>query len=146
MERIGIASDHAGFELKEFVRVLLDKRDVPYIDYGTYTTESVNYADYGHKLAEAIERGEVARGIAICGSGNGINMTLNRHAAVRSALCWNEEIVTLARQHNDANVLALPGRFLSIDLAEKMVDAFFNTPFEGGRHQTRIDSIAIQKS
>jgi ribose 5-phosphate isomerase B len=139
--KVGLASDHAGFDLKEFVRVLLDKRDIPYIDYGTYTTESVNYAEYGHKLAEAIEKGEVARGIAVCGSGNGINMTLNRHAAVRSALCWDEEIVTLARQHNDANVLALPGRFLSIDLAEKMVETFLNTPFEGGRHQARIDSI-----
>jgi ribose 5-phosphate isomerase B len=145
-ERIGLASDHAGYELKEFVRILLDKKGIPYIDYGTYSTESVNYADYGHILAEAIETDEVCKGIAVCGSGNGINMTLNKHAAIRSALCWDEEITTLARQHNDANVLALPGRFLSLDLAEKMVDAFLNTPFEGGRHQTRIDAIPIHNN
>ena len=138
---IGLASDHAGYELKEFIRILLDKKDIPYIDYGTYTTESTNYPTFGHRLAEAIENEEVAIGIATCGSGNGINITLNRHEKVRSALCWNEEIVRLARAHNDANVLTLPGRFTSLDLAEKMVDTFLNTPFEGGRHQTRIDMI-----
>jgi ribose 5-phosphate isomerase B len=141
-ERTGLASDHAGYELKEFIRIYLDKKDIPYIDYGTYTTESANYALYGHQLAEAIEKGEVARGIAICGSGNGINMTLNRHPDIRSALCWDEEITRLARAHNDANVLALPGRFLSMDLAEKMVELFFNTPFEGGRHKERTDMIS----
>ncbi|GHT51832.1 ribose 5-phosphate isomerase B [Bacteroidia bacterium] len=139
----GLASDHAGFELKEFVRALLDTRGVSYVDYGTYGAESVNYADFGHRLARGIESGEVSRGIAVCGSGNGINMTLNHHAAVRSALCWDEEIVRLARLHNDANVLALPGRFLSTEKTEKMVDIFLNTPFEGGRHQTRIDAIAL---
>jgi ribose 5-phosphate isomerase B len=139
--RIGLASDHAGYELKEFVRILLDKNDIPYIDYGTYTTESVNYADYGHKLANAIEQHEVQLGIGVCGSGNGINMTLNKHAHIRAALCWDEEITRLARQHNDANVLVLPGRFLSLDIAEKMVDIFLNTPFEGGRHQERIAAI-----
>jgi ribose 5-phosphate isomerase B len=141
-QRIGLASDHAGYELKEFVRILLDKKDIPYIDYGTYSTESVNYAVFGHKLAEALEHNEVQLGIAVCGSGNGINMTLNKHAHIRSALCWNEEIVSLARKHNDANVLALPGRFVSPDLAEKMVDIFLNTPFEGGRHQERIQAIS----
>jgi ribose 5-phosphate isomerase B len=141
--RIGLASDHAGYEIKEFVRVLLDKKGISYIDYGTHTTDSVNYADYGHQLAEAIEKGEVSSGIAVCGSGNGISMTLNKHAAIRSALCWNEEIVKLARAHNDANVLALPGRFLSMDMAEKMVDTFLSTPFEGGRHQDRIDAIPL---
>jgi ribose 5-phosphate isomerase B len=140
-KRIGLASDHGGYELKEFVRILLDKKDIPYIDYGTYTTDSVNYPVYGHKLAEAIEQNEVQIGIAVCGSGNGINMTLNKHAKIRSALCWDEEITRLARQHNDANVLALPGRFLSLDIAEKMVDIFLNTPFEGGRHQERIAAI-----
>ncbi|WP_056928756.1 RpiB/LacA/LacB family sugar-phosphate isomerase, partial [Candidatus Symbiothrix dinenymphae] len=118
-------------------------RGVSYVDYGTYGAESVNYADFGHRLARGIESGEVSRGIAVCGSGNGINMTLNHHAAVRSALCWDEEIVRLARLHNDANVLALPGRFLSTEKTEKMVDIFLNTPFEGGRHQTRIDAIAL---
>ena len=87
--RMGLAADHAGYEVKEFIRVLLEKRDIPHIDYGTYTSESVSYAEYGHKLAEAIEKGDVLMGIAVCGSGNGINMTLNKHAGIRSALCWN---------------------------------------------------------
>lgn len=142
---VGLASDHAGFEMKEFIRILLDKKDIPYIDYGTYTTESVNYPAFGHKLAESIERNEVSCGIAICGTGNGINMTLNKHSVVRSALCWDEEITRLARTHNDANVLALPGRFLSMDIVQKMVEIFLNTPFEGGRHQTRIDMIPISE-
>ncbi|MDR2682996.1 MAG: ribose 5-phosphate isomerase B [Dysgonamonadaceae bacterium] len=141
--RIGLASDHAGYEMKECIRGLLDKKGIPFIDYGTYTTDRVNYANYGHKLAEAIEKGEVSAGIAVCGSGNGINMTLNKHAAIRSALCWNEAITELARAHNNANVLALPGRFLSMDAVEKMVDTFLNTPFEGGRHQQRIEAIPI---
>ncbi|GHV59296.1 ribose 5-phosphate isomerase B [Bacteroidia bacterium] len=139
--RIGLASDHAGYEMKEFIRVLLDKKGIPHIDYGTYTTDSVSYAEYGHKLAEAIEKEEISAGIAVCGSGNGINMTLNKHVAIRSALCWNKEITTLARAHNNANVLALPGRFLSMDKVGKMVDIFLSTPFEGGRHQERIDAI-----
>ena len=139
--RIGLASDHAGYEMKEFIRVLLEKRNIPHIDYGTYTSESVSYAGYGHKLAEAIEKEEVAVGIAICGSGNGISMTMNKHAAIRSALCWNKEITTLARAHNDANVLALPGRFVSMDRVEKLIDIFLNTPFEGGRHWERVREI-----
>ncbi|MDR0428271.1 MAG: ribose 5-phosphate isomerase B [Dysgonamonadaceae bacterium] len=138
---IGLASDHAGYELKEFIRVLLDEKEIPYIDYGTYTTESVHYPLFGHKLAEAVAKKEVSCGIAVCGTGNGINMTLNKHPEIRSALCWDEEITRLARLHNDANVLALPGRFLSMDQAQKMVDVFLNTPFEGGRHQIRIDMI-----
>jgi ribose 5-phosphate isomerase B len=142
-QRIGLASDHAGYELKEFIRILLDKKEIPYIDYGTYTTESTSYTIFGHKLAEAIEQGEVQLGIGVCGSGNGINMALNKHAAIRSALCWDEEITRLARAHNDANVLALPGRFLALDLTEKMVDIFLNTPFEGGRHQDRVDAIPL---
>ena len=140
--RIGLASDHAGFETKEWIRNYLEERKIPCVDYGTYSTESVSYATYGHQLAEAIEKGEVHRGIAVCGSGNGINMTLNKHAQIRSALCWNEEITALARAHNDANVLALPGRFLSKETVAKMVDVFLNTPFEGGRHQLRIDAIS----
>lgn len=142
---VGLASDHAGYEMKEFIRILLDKRDIPYIDYGTYATESVNYPIFGHKLAEAIEKNEVSIGIGICGTGNGINMTLNKHAAIRSALCWDEEITRLARTHNDANVLALPGRFLSMDQAQKMVEVFLNTPFEGGRHQSRIEMIPVSQ-
>jgi ribose 5-phosphate isomerase B len=141
MDKIGLASDHAGFELKEYIRTLLDNMNIPYIDYGTYSTESVNYAHFGHRLATAIEQKEIGKGIAVCGSGNGINMSLNRHKSVRSALCWNEEIARLARAHNDANVLALPGRFLAFDSAEKIINIFLNTDFEGGRHQSRIDTI-----
>jgi len=141
--KIGLASDHAGYKLKEYVRNLLDNKNIPHIDYGTYSTESTSYAIYGHRLAEAIEQKEVQKGIAVCGSGNGISMTLNKHQGIRAALCWNEEIVRLARAHNDANVLALPGWYLSFDLAEKIVDIFLNTPFEGGRHQCRVDAIAI---
>ena len=141
--KVGLASDHAGFELKEHIRIYLDTKDIPYIDYGTYTPESTNYATYGHKLAEAIEEDEVQIGIAVCATGNGINMTLNKHQHIRSALCWNEEITRLARLHNNANVMALPGRFLAPELAEKMTDIFLNTAFEGGRHQGRIDAIPI---
>ena len=141
---VGLASDHAGYEMKEFIRIYLDKRGVPYIDYGTYTADSVNYAVYGHKLAEAIERNEVKVGIGVCGSGNGINMTMNKHASIRAALCWNEEIAQLARSHNDANILALPGRFLTMDSVRKMVDIFLKTPFDGGRHAERIQTIPIQ--
>lgn len=142
---VGLASDHAGYEMKEFIRIYLDKRGIPHIDYGTYTADSVNYAMYGHRLAEAIEQKEVQVGIGVCGSGNGINMTMNKHASIRSALCWNEEIAKLARSHNDANVLALPGRFLTMDSVRKMVDIFLNTPFEGGRHEERIRTIPIQE-
>ena len=139
--RIGLVSDHAGYKMKEFIRKLLEKKKIPHIDYGTYTSESVSYAEYGHQLAEAIEKGEVSMGVAVCGSGNGINMTLNKHAGIRSALCWNEEIARLARLHNDANVLALPGRFLTMEQAEKLIDIFLNTPFEGGRHRERTEKI-----
>ena len=139
--KIGLASDHAGYELKEYIRKLLDKENILYIDYGTYSAESTNYAIYGHRLAEAIEQKEVQRGIAVCSTGNGINMTLNKHRGIRAALCWNEEIARLARMHNDANVLALPGRFISFELAEKIINIFLNAYFEGGRHQRRIDSI-----
>ena len=139
--KIGLASDHAGYEVKEYIRKLLDKKDISYVDYGAYSEESTSYATYGHRLAEAIEQNEVQKGIAVCGSGNGINMTLNKHQGIRAALCWCEEIAQLARKHNDANVLSLPGRYVSFDLAEKIVDIFLNTSFEGGRHQKRIDAI-----
>jgi len=138
---IGLASDHAGYEMKEFIRKLLDKKNIPYIDYGTYSAESTSYAIYGHRLANAMEQNEVQRGIAVCGSGSGINITLNKHQGIRSALCWSEEITRLARAHNDANVLALPGRFISLKLAEKLVNIFLETTFDGGRHQCRVDAI-----
>lgn len=142
-QTIGLASDHAGYELKEYIRKLLDNENISCIDYGTHSAESTNYAIYGHRLAEAIEQKEVRAGIAVCSTGNGITMTLNKHQGIRAALCWSEEIARLARQHNDANVLSLPGRFISEDLAEKIVNIFLNTPFEGGRHQDRINAIDI---
>lgn len=140
---IGLASDHAGFELKQIVKEHLTKRGYSYKDYGTYTTESCDYPDYAHALARALEGGEVERGIAICGSGEGIAITLNKHQTVRAALVWAEEIARLARQHNDANVLCMPGRFIKPEEAKRCVDTFLDTPFEGGRHQRRIDKIPV---
>ncbi len=141
---IGLASDHAGYEIKQFVKTYLDKKGIAYIDYGTDAPVSCNYAEFGHLLADAVEKGEVYPGIAICGSGNGINITVNKHQGIRAALCWNAEIAGLARLHNDANILTLPGRFLSINETEKILDVFLNTAFEGGRHQSRIDSIPLR--
>lgn len=140
---IGLASDHAGYHLKEFIKSVFDKKGIVYIDFGTDSPTSSNYAKYGHLLANAVEKGEVYPGIAICGSGNGINMTVNKHPGIRAALCWNAELACLARLHNDANILTLPGRFLSMNETEKILDAFLNTVFEGGRHQARIDSIPM---
>lgn len=140
--KIAICSDHAGFELKQIVnQYLIDKKPVAYHDFGTYTAESCDYADFAHPMASAVEQGEFDFGISICGSGNGISMTVNKHQGIRAALCWNEEIARLGRLHNNANVLSLPARFVSVEEALKMVDAFFTTDFEGGRHQGRIDKI-----
>ena len=140
--KIAICSDHAGFELKQIVnQYLIDKKPVAYHDFGTHTAESCDYADFAHPMASAVEQGEFDFGISICGSGNGISMTVNKHQGIRAALCWNEEIARLARLHNNANVLSLPARFVSVEEALKMVDAFFTTDFEGGRHQGRIDKI-----
>jgi ribose 5-phosphate isomerase B len=140
---IGIASDHAGYALKQFVKQYLVEKGMPYKDYGTFTEESCDYSDFGHALAEGIERGEVYPGIAICGSGEGINMTLNKHQGIRAGLCWIPEIAHLIRQHNDANVLVMPGRFIDTDMARKIMDEYFATAFEGGRHQRRIDKIPV---
>lgn len=140
---IGLASDHAGFELKEYVKQYLDNKGLPYIDYGTSSTESCDYPDYAHALARGIETGEAEIGIAICGSGEGISMTLNKHQRIRAALVWMPEIATLCRQHNDANVLVMPGRFISDETAGRIMDAFFATPFEGGRHIRRIEKIPV---
>lgn len=144
MRKIGLASDHAGFELKEFVKNWLTERSYPYKDFGTYSTESCDYADYAHPLAIAIENGECYKGIAICGSGEGISMTLNKHQGIRAALCWIPEIAHLARQHNDANVLVMPGRFIENETAEKILEEFFSTGFEGGRHQRRIEKMPVE--
>lgn len=138
---IGLASDHAGFLAKDFIISKLKEKAIPYIDFGTYTTESTDYSDFGHQLAKAVEAGECYPGIAICGSGNGINMTVNKHQHIRGALCWNKEQAWLARAHNDANILSLPGRFLEEDEIYEILVTFLNTPFEGGRHQDRVEKI-----
>jgi ribose 5-phosphate isomerase B len=144
MKKIGLASDHAGFELKQFVKKWLEAKGWEYEDFGTYSEESCDYADFAHPLGFAVEAGECYPGIAICGSGNGINMTLNHHQGIRSALCWEPEIAHLARQHNDANVLVMPGRFISTEVADQILNEFFNTEFEGGRHIRRIEKIPVK--
>jgi ribose 5-phosphate isomerase B len=141
---IGLASDHAGYELKQFVRQYLTEKGIPFKDYGTDSTESCDYPDYAHALAKGMEDDAVGTGIAICGSGEGISMTLNKHQSVRAALCWMPEIAHLARQHNDANVLVMPGRFIDNSMAKDILDEFLATPFEGGRHQRRIDKIPVR--
>lgn len=144
MKAIGLASDHAGFELKEFVKQWLEQKGWEYKDFGTYSTASCDYPDFAHPLAEAVEAGECYPGIAICGSGEGISMTLNKHQGIRAALCWIPEIARLARQHNDSNVLVMPGRFIDTATADQIMTEFFNTAFEGGRHQARIDKIPVK--
>ena len=141
METIGICCDHAGYDLKKYVLQWLEEKGYAYKDYGTYSPESMDYADVAHPLAAAIEAGEHERGIAICGSGNGINMTLNKHQGIRAALCWCPEIAELARQHNNANVLVMPGRFVTNTIADSILNKYFNTPFEGGRHARRIEKM-----
>ena len=143
IKTVGIASDHAGFALKQYVKEYLETHGIAYKDYGTYSDTSCDYSDYGHALARGIEEGEVYPGIAVCGSGEGINMTLNKHQAIRAGLCWIPEIAHLIRQHNDANVLVMPGRFIDNATAKAILDEFFSTPFEGGRHQKRIDKIPL---
>lgn len=143
IKTIGLASDHAGYALKQFVMQYLDEKGLAYKDYGTYSEESCDYSDYGHALARGIEQGEVYPGIAICGSGEGISMTLNKHQGIRAGLSWMPEIAHLIRQHNDANVLVMPGRFIDEAMARRIMDEFLNTDFEGGRHQRRIDKMPV---
>ena len=144
VKTIGIACDHAGFPLKQYVLQYLEERGYAYKDYGTYSDQSCDYPDFAHALAQGIESGEVYPGIGICGSGEGIAMTLNKHQGVRAGLAWNREIAHLIRQHNDANVLSIPARFVSLETAETMVSAFLDTDFEGGRHTARVAKIPIQ--
>lgn len=142
---IALASDHAGFELKQFVKKWLEEHDFDYHDFGTYSPDSCDYADFGHPLAFAVEEGTYPFGIAICGSGEGIAMTVNKHQGIRAGLCWIPEIAHLCRQHNDANVLVMPGRFIDTDTAAAIMEEFFQTPFEGGRHQRRIEKIPLPR-
>ena len=145
VKTVGVACDHAGFALKQFVLQYLEEKGYPVKDYGTWSDASVDYPDFGPALAEGIESGEVYPGIAICGSGEGISITLNKHQQVRAGLCWIPEIAHLIRQHNDANVLVMPGRFIDNNMARKIMDEFFTASFEGGRHQKRVDKIPVQK-
>lgn len=139
--KIAIGSDHAGFERKEEVIAYLKSKGIEVLDKGTYSEERADYPDFGHTVAMSVLNKDADLGIILCGSGNGINMAANKHQGIRSALCWNEEIAALARQHNDANIMALPARFISTETATKCVDAFLNSTFEGGRHADRIKKI-----
>lgn len=141
---IAICSDHAGFELKSIIEGYLEADNKEYKDFGTYSANSCDYPDFAHPCANAVETGECPFGIAMCGSGNGIAMTLNKHQGIRAALCWTPELARLARQHNDANILVLPARFINPVEALAIVDAFFETPFEGGRHIPRINKIPVK--
>ena len=144
MKKIGIASDHAGYEMKEFLVGYLQAKGSEVFDFGTHSPESVDYPDYAHPLAEAVEQGEVEAGVGLCGSGEGMAMTLNKHQGIRAGLCWIPEIAELIRRHNNANVLVLPARFLSNDEAVALLDTFFATPFEGGRHEQRVAKMALR--
>jgi len=144
-EIIPIASDHGGFDMKTYIIDKLIASGYEVKDFGTYDNESVDYPDFIHPLARAINDGNFKLGIIICGSGNGAQMVANKYPDVRAALCWSEEITKLARQHNNANILSLPGRFLKPEFAMKLVKIFLNTEFEGGRHQKRIEKISLKK-
>lgn len=139
--KIAVAGDHAGFEMKKAVLDFLQKEGHTTKDFGAYSPDSSDYADFAHPLANAVESGEFDMGISLCGSGNGINMAANKHEGIRAALCWETEIAELARAHNNANICSLPARFLNTEKAVEIIDAFLKTDFEGGRHQRRIDKI-----
>lgn len=141
-QKIAIGGDHAGFELKEKVKTVLQSHGYEIKDFGTNSTESVDYPDFAHPVATGVEKGEFELGILICGSANGVAMTANKHQGIRAAICWNEELASLARQHNDANILCLPARFLNTAVAEKIVGRFLSSSFEGGRHGRRVEKIS----
>jgi len=141
--KISIGNDHAGTEYKFAILNLLESKGITVKNYGTDTKDSVDYPDFIHPVAEDVETNRSDLGIIICGSGNGASMTANKHQGVRAALCWTKEIVALARQHNNANILSIPARFTALPQALEMVDTFLNTAFEGGRHQTRVEKISF---
>lgn len=143
MKTIAIAGDHAGFTYKAAIKSYLEAQGYAVTDYGTDSEASCDYPDYVHPLARAVEAGEFPLGILICGSANGVAMAANKHAGIRAAIAWEVELATLSRTHNDANIICLPARFVSLELAEQIVQAFVDTQFEGGRHQRRVDKIAI---
>jgi len=139
---IAIGADHAGFEYKELLKKHLEKNGHQVKDFGTYSLDSVDYPDFAHPVASAVEKKEFELGVLICGSANGVAITANKRQGIRAAICWTEEIASLARQHNNANIVCIPARFVSSDLAEKITDKFLATPFEGGRHETRVNKIS----
>jgi ribose 5-phosphate isomerase B len=140
--KIAIGADHAGFEYKELLMKQLSKLGHESIDFGTYSLDSVDYPDFAHPVANAVEKKEFELGVLICGSANGVAITANKHQGIRAAICWNEELASLARQHNNANIVCIPARFVSPDLAEKILAKFLATPFEGGRHEKRVNKIS----
>ena len=142
--KIAIRNDHAGPEYKKAIITMLEAKGIQVTNYGTDTFDSVDYPDFGHSVANDVASRTVDFGIVICGSGNGINMSVNKHTEVRGALCWIKEIAILARQHNDANIISIPARYTSINQAVELVEAFLTTEFEGGRHQNRVDKIACK--
>ncbi|RNI39149.1 ribose 5-phosphate isomerase B [Hanamia caeni] len=139
---VAIGSDHAGYNYKEEIISFLDGKNVKWKDFGTHSTDSVDYPDFAHPVAEAVENGEAAFGILICGSANGVAITANKHQNIRAAICWGEELADLARKHNDANIICIPARFVRENLVEKMLEIFMHAEFEGGRHQTRVSKIS----
>lgn len=139
---IVIGADHAGFEYKSLIVDLLKSKGLHVEDKGTYSADSVDYPDFAHPVASAVENGEFSMGVLFCGSANGVAITANKHQGIRAAICWNEEIARLARQHNNANIICIPARFVSTTVAENMVTIFLETPFEGGRHEGRVAKIA----
>jgi len=142
---LAIASDHAGYQMKLSIISYLEKKGYEIKDFGTDSSDAVNYPDFGHPLAEAVESGKFDMGISLCGSGNGINMVTNKHQGIRGALCWNREISMMARSHNDANICSLPARYIDLETAREIVEAFLETEYEGGRHDIRIGNIPLQK-
>jgi ribose 5-phosphate isomerase B len=142
---LAIASDHAGYQMKLSIIEYLEEKGYEVMDFGTDSTEAVNYPDFGHPLAEAVESGRFDTGVSLCGSGNGINMVTNKHQGIRGALCWNKEISIMARSHNDANICSLPARYIDLETAREIVDAFLETAYEGGRHDIRISHIPIKE-
>lgn len=144
MKKIAFASDHAGYGLKLAVEKYLNEKGYTIVDFGTDSEESCDYPDYAHPAAEAIEKGDCDFGIAMCGTGNGIQMTLNKHQSVRAALCWAPELAALAKEHNNANILVMPARFIDKEMAFKIVDAYLDAQYEGGRHQRRVEKIPVK--
>lgn len=140
--KIAIGSDHAGFEYKELLKGWLEKEGISFRDFGTFSKDSADYPDFAHPVANAVESNDFELGVLVCGSANGVAITANKHQGVRAAICWLEEIAALARQHNNANVVCIPARFIEYSTAEKIVYRFLNTDFEGGRHATRVGKIS----